>query len=695
MGDRREDSGHPEFDTPAGFHASLLEVLPHAAAYVAQDGRILAHNGRLKSACTAQEIEGVPAHLKDLLSAESWKRCETVLSAAFSGVPARASTRMSLTSGAFFCRSVTCTSVLTLSRGQQAVLVQFDRGEAPRERPVQTLKEMPAALTGARIVSGNPAPDRVLLEHFPDDVVLFDGTESLEKKAAMLRDVIGGDHEADFLTDTLREVSGAAPQTLYIPESVGFEPAAPGADRKMCEIRLVPLPGASEDRSGSGRSMAIIRRNVDCPHEAAENRRLAYQDPLTGLENRRAFTKALKRELARLVADPAMGLAVFYIDLDEFKKVNDLGGHDVGDDMLLRVAACLTQSLGEFGTAARIGGDEFAGMLPVADKEAALKIAEEILAGFDGIRLEVQERIFTIGGSIGVAYVDCGTPLADVDASVLLGLADRACLRGKRFGGQSVQLHNVLSTDDPVRGAELTALPEPESFRASELALHAMPIMHLKKDRVLGAEVLLRLRGERAGELSSRAWIHAAERSGFIAQVDAWMLDKVLNEADRHPSRMTLTMNISADSARDPNFREALHQRLSSNPLLASKLCLEISERDFLREPSTVEAFFRFVTELGCQTAIDDFAGHWPVLSRLTGLRIVWLKLESGLTRQVAGSPAKAAILGGLVRAAHDLGIKVAAKRVETAEEAELLRGLDIEAAQGSYFGKAEPWSDV
>jgi|GEM_PF-2693626 len=687
-GGRRKGSGHTENNTLAGFHTSLLEVLPHAAAYIAQDGSILHHNKNLQAACEALGLAGVPAGLNDLLTADSWKRCEAVLSAAFSGVPAQASGRICEKSGLTFCHHMICTSFLSLTGERQAVLVQFDMADTAARR------EDPApGHPSAQPASGDPVRDKCLLDHFPDDVLVFEGNESVEEMAVGLLGLIGSNYETGFLIETLGGLEGHLPQTLYIPENSGFETTAYASDRQMCEVRLVPLPGLEGGGSGPSKTMAIIRRNVDCPHEAAENRRLAYLDPLTGLENRRAFTKTLKRELNRLAVDLQTGLAVFYIDLDEFKKVNDLGGHDAGDDMLLRVAACLRLTLGEFGTAARIGGDEFAGMLPAANKEAALEIAEKILEGFDRIRLEVSDRVFTIGGSVGVAFVDGGTPLQDLDASVLLGFADRACLRGKRFGGQSVQIHSIQSNDCESQGKDLAELPEPGSFRASELSLYAMPVVSLKENRICGSEVLLRLQGERAGELSSRAWITAAERSGFIAQVDAWTLDKVLDAADRNPARVTLTMNVSAESARDPNFRDGLYHRLSVHPLLASKLCLEIAEKDFLREPSTVESFFKFVTDLGCQTAIDDFAGHWPVLSRLTGLRVVWLKLESSLTQQVVEEPAKAAILNGLVRAAHELGIKVVAKHVETPEEAELLRKLDIEAAQGFHFGRPEPWS--
>jgi len=685
--DRVEQSGRAEKNTLTEFHTSLLEVLPHAAAYVAQDGSILLHNRHLKTNCAAKGVVPDPGGLQELLTEGSWKRCEAVLSAAFSGVPAEASGTILLRSGDAFCHHMICTSFVSLSGERQAVLVQFDMEDNAQEELGKIASPAPAGKSVAK-----PAAEAAFLEHFPDDLVVFKNLESARKKARKLLETIGSNYDVELLTEALEELDPDVSQNLYIPENRKFEGTGAARDRQMCEVRIVPIPNADTGPAAQRASLAIIRRNVDCPKEIAENRRLAYLDPLTGLENRRAFTRALKRELVRLASDKDTGLAVFYIDLDEFKKVNDLGGHDAGDDMLLRVAACLRLTLGEFGTAARIGGDEFSGMVPAANEEAALDVAEKILDGFDRIRLEVGDRVFTIGGSIGVAFVDSSLSLRDADAAVLLGLADRACLRGKRFGGSSVQIHSVDSAECQSSGNDRVELPEPGSFRGNELTLYSMPIMCLKRKTICGSEILLRLQGDRARGLSSRAWISAAERSGFIAQVDAWTLDKVLDAAERNPDRSVLTMNVSADSARDPNFRDGLYHRLSVNPLLAAKLCLEIGEKDYLREPATVESFFKFVTELGCQTAIDDFAGHWPVLSRLTSLRVEWLKLESSLTQQVVEEPAKAAILNGLVRAAHELGIKVIAKHVETAEEAKLLCEFNIEAAQGFYFGRPEPW---
>lgn len=688
--DRKDHSGLSQSKILSAFHTSLLEVLPFAAAYVASDGEILACNKVFEHGLRLQGLAAVPGRFQDFVSDESCARFERVLAVAFGGLPAEISGEVRLKSGAVFCTHFMCTSHVFLQKGREAVLVQFETGN-------DTLAQWPGSLdaTEPRKEGVRQISDSRVLAHFPDEILFFAGTESHEDMALTLLEKTGGVQDPDSLKQALEEARQSLPQTLHIPEATASARDMCPAGSRVSEVRLVALPGGHDGGPDENACMAIVRRSVENPAEIAENKRLAYEDPLTGLENRRAFTRALKRELERLRADGENGLAVYYIDLDEFKKVNDLGGHDAGDDMLLRVASCLKLTLGDLGTVARIGGDEFAAMLPVTSRETAHEYAEKILEGFAGIRLEIKDRVFTISGSVGVAFADAATRPKNGDANALLGLADTACLRGKRGGGRSVQLYGDDAGDAASELQEQDNLPEPESFCGKELVLYAMPVVSLRTNEICGHEVLLRLQGERAKGLSSRAWISAAERSGFIAQVDAWTLDRVLDAAERNANRSLLTMNVSAESARDPGFRDSLHNRLSVNPLLASRLCLEIAEKDFLREPSTVESFFGFVSEFGCQTAIDDFAGHWPVLSRLPGMRIEWLKLEAGLTRQVLREPARAAILRGLIEAARNLGMKVVAKHIETPAQADLLRTLDIEAAQGFHFGRPAPWIEI
>ena len=670
-------------------YADLLDVMPVPAAYVGLDGRIILQNSRLIELCQTAADPGPYQFLKDMMSEDGWSRCQAALSTSLSGVPTQSRGLLAFRCGAVLCRQLLCTSFVSFANNQPAALVQFEQDVADESEQSDSLRAVKASL--ARLEAGGSLPYGAALKHFPDEVLIFDALDPAMVRAERILETIGGSYNPKDLAAQLSERSPDAAQTLYVPQN-GPAPATE-ADRKMCEIRLVPLPtDAKGDDAGT---MAIIRRNVDCPHEVAENRRLAYQDPLTSLANRRAFTRALDEELHRLSRDESSGLAVFYIDLDEFKKVNDLGGHDAGDDMLQRVASTLALTLGEFGTAARIGGDEFAGMLPAVNKEAAMNVAGEILDAFARIRLEVSDRVFTIGGSIGVAYAADWAAVEGCDGAALLGLADRACLRGKRFGGHSVQVHTVRPQDCPAAGRGVGAVPEPGSFQAGELALYSMPIICLNRNKKCGAEILLRLQGDRSQGFSSKAWISAAERSGFIAQVDSWTLDKVLDAAERSVNRTTLTMNVSAESARDAGFRDSLYQRLSVNPLLASRLCLEIAEKDFLREPADISYFIKFVSDLGCQTAIDDFAGHWPVLSRLTGLRVDWVKLAAGVAQEALDDPAKAGLLKALVGAARELGLKTIAKHVETKAEADFLRMLDIEAAQGFYFGRPEPWPEA
>ena len=178
LSDRLEQSGRAENNTLTGFHTSLLEVLPHAAAYVAQDGSVLVHNKQMKALCAAKGVFPVPVSLPSLLSETSWRRCEAVLSAAFSGVPAQASGAIVLQSGETFCHHMICTSFVSLSGERQAVLVQFDLEEHGQDEIV-TLPE-PAR---NEIRSAKSARDLDLLEHFPDDVLVFDGSESLNEMA--------------------------------------------------------------------------------------------------------------------------------------------------------------------------------------------------------------------------------------------------------------------------------------------------------------------------------------------------------------------------------------------------------------------------------------------------------------------------------------------------------------------------------
>ncbi|MEP5759543.1 MAG: EAL domain-containing protein, partial [Litoreibacter sp.] len=153
-------------------------------------------------------------------------------------------------------------------------------------------------------------------------------------------------------------------------------------------------------------------------------------------------------------------------------------------------------------------------------------------------------------------------------------------------------------------------------------------------------------------------------------------------------------VNLSLGALADNRQKDLLRSRLSSEPLLAGRLCLEISEKDYLRQPDLCENFIRFASELGCQTAIDDFAGHWPVLERLTELKVDWIKLDPALNTLSSAPERKCMILRRMIAAAHDIGIRVIAKNVGDGSEMAFWQTLDVDAVQGFHVGSPKPWPD-
>ncbi|WP_153770304.1 EAL domain-containing protein [Labrenzia sp. CE80] len=427
--------------------------------------------------------------------------------------------------------------------------------------------------------------------------------------------------------------------------------------------------------------------------EIEEIRQLAHVDDLTGLANRRALFNELERRIDLMRDGTYDDLSVFYLDLDDFKKVNDLAGHTAGDEMLCLVANCLKAVFGEDGLAARLGGDEFVGLIQVATEAEALEIANRLQTRMKRLGLKSGSGFFTVKGSIGICYLKQDfSAQARVKPIDILHQADRACLRGKAEGGSAVNCQ-AFDPEEETRSLKVPSW-QPEDLLMKDLSLHAMPIIALPSKAILGSEILLRLKGEKELVCTPRVLIASAERSGFMSQVDGWTLDQVLDAISICQSRRWFAVNLSMGALADKRQKDLLRSRLSSEPLLAGRLCLEISEKDYLRQPDLCEDFLRFVSELGCQTAIDDFAGHWPVLERLTELKVDWIKIDPALSTFASAHDRKRMILKRMIAAAHDLGIRVIAKNVEGKSELAFWQQLDVDAAQGFYVGSPEPWPD-
>jgi diguanylate cyclase (GGDEF)-like protein len=636
------------------------------AAFVRLDGRCIAVN-RLLAGGLGQGLKA-GCLLQEFVAPDTWQRFQRIFAAVGTGAPVDAEGHLFEVSGDKFATGVSCSSVFLEPDMPQVILMQFHMAE--RERP--EAPEIALPLAG-------------VLKHFPDDLMLIGEDEPLAETLLRLERLTSGKIFEGELAARLQACRGGASSALYV------KMAEPGeAEGHSAEIRFLrAVEGVGAPQS----IMAVVRKNIESPEEAAENRRLAYADPLTGLANRRALLQELQANIRGTGKGTRKDLAVFCIDLDEFKRINDLAGHAVGDEMLCLVAGCLQECFSPEGVVGRLGGDEFAGLIWVEETTQAKKIGEAICETIRHIRLEAGERVFTIGCSIGVCCFRPDPLQAEPNATELLDMADRACLRGKRGNGSTVHLEVFDNTTSSSGSRQpLGEQPDMLDLVMRDLQLRAAPIANLRDTRQSGTEVSIHLCGDRAAAYPGKTLIASAERAGYMPQIDTWVLDQVLDSMAGLSRRSWLAVTVSAGSVGDALLLDLLRNRLSSSPLLAGRLCLQISEKNYLREPGKTEAFIRFVSELGCQTAIDDFSGHWPVLARLTSVKVDWIKLSPALTERASASKRQQIVLKGLIESSRELGIQIIAKNVNTLSDLETLEKMNIDAVQGQHIGAAEPW---
>ncbi len=670
-------------DGLTGAHRALLDVLSFPSALLS-GGRVAANNGKLSQLLVASGLVSDPEFVESLLAPVSRQLWNKVLLTARARGVALGQRELRFSNGMPFCRDVLLSVIRSEQASPELILAQFLPEEAHRAEALAKRTAPPAP-------SGSDAPSHAtLISSLADEVFAFDPRMDTDTFRKCLSRIVGREIDPASIDRASTACRSNGSAFVHLPEHLPDSEIAFLSGRKVTEVRFssIPqLPGAEMEPR-----FAVVRKKVDCPAEAAENRVNAFRDPLTGLANRRAFMVSLEREL-KAVADPEHpGLAIIYVDLNEFKVVNDLGGHRTGDDMLWRVSAGLALTVGDRAATARLGGDEFAALVAAESREAALDVGGRIKEALARIRMAAKDRVFTIGGSIGVAHIEGGSDFRQVDAERILAQADDVCLSQKRLGDPSVGLR-ILSPDDLETEQVQTALaPGPTKFDVREYVIREVPIWCMDRQIAWGSDIQpARVFG---GCLSKDgAWRPIAERAGILGQIDSLVLEKTVGRLEANPVADAIhTVRVSISSASDPGFRDYLKYVLSDASGLAERICLKITECEFLRAPSVAEAFFRTVRDLGGQTAIDDFAGHWPVLSRLCHLPVDWIKLDAGLVQEAAASQSAGSILKGMVHSVLELGVKVAAKDVRNADQAELLSSLKVSAVQGPFAGEPKIW---
>jgi diguanylate cyclase (GGDEF)-like protein len=416
----------------------------------------------------------------------------------------------------------------------------------------------------------------------------------------------------------------------------------------------------------------------------------AMHDHLTGLPNRAAFRA---RAIAALdtAARTGAGGAVVLVDLNRFKEVNDTLGHHAGDALLKVVATRLRAALRSCDTVGRLGGDEFGLILPGLTVDETLALLHTVATAvvqetvLDGVTL-------TIEASFGVALY----PRDSTSVEELLQFADAALYQGKR-GAVDVVLYTEGGAANPTHWLAVQAGLR-HALARDELVLHYQPKVRLSDGTVSGVEALVRWQHPQRGLLQPTDFLPAAEQSGLIEPLTAWVLRQALGDHAGWTAigqTWTVAVNVSARNLETPGFPQVVAGLLADTGVPAGQLLLEVTETALAGDVATAARTVVELTQLGVGIAIDDFGIGYTSLSQLRSLPVSEVKIDRAFVSYLDEDPQNQAIVRSVIALAHGLGCQVTAEGVETPQVAEWLAAAGCDEAQGYLFSRPVPWPSL
>jgi len=410
-------------------------------------------------------------------------------------------------------------------------------------------------------------------------------------------------------------------------------------------------------------------------------RHLALHDPVCGLPNRIYFSERLERAIVE-VRNGGPTAAVFYIDLDHFKDVNDTLGHHIGDELILNVTRRLSQIMRDDDLVARLGGDEFAIIMTCASDSYSLQaIADRILTAICAPFI-VSGHGINIGASIGIAVIDSCIQ----DARDILRYADMALYRAKNEGRNRACIYDA-AMDADLSNRKLLESALRQAIKNDELHVVYQPIVNPSGKRVVGVETLARWIHPVQGEIPPARFIPIAEHSGLIVELGEYILRRACLDGRNWPG-LAVSVNVSPLQFRRPDFVEAIERILSETAFEPNRLELELTESTLLGNLESAELSMLRLKGVGVCFALDDFGTGYSSLLYLRRFPFDKLKIDSSFVRSIEKAADAAAIVHAVVSLGRGLGMKVTAEGVETADQHLFLRAAGVHSMQGYRFGR-------
>ncbi|HEV8451935.1 MAG TPA: EAL domain-containing protein [Gaiellales bacterium] len=430
-----------------------------------------------------------------------------------------------------------------------------------------------------------------------------------------------------------------------------------------------------------------------------ELERLAFHDPLTGLPNRILFHEHLDVALAR-AQRAGCGVAVLYVDLDDFKLVNDSFGHNAGDELLCEVAARLTGSTRASDVVARQGGDEF--LILIADVETtdsgdivdvgdvARRVAEQVRAALQRPLILADTEIYT-SASLGISLYPADAP----DAESLLKHADIAMYKAKESGRDGYQLFSSTGHDPRAQLSMAGRLRR--AVERGQLMLHYQPLVSLATGEYVGAEALLRWQDDQNGLVMPGDFIPLAERTGLIGPISEWVIEEACRQSAEWRSMgldLYVSVNLPAVFWQPTAMRQVL-ATIERFGLSADRMMVEITESTVMADALRSEPIIAELHERGLRLAIDDFGTGHSSLARLNQMLVTTLKIDRSFIADLPGDASAAVLVSTIIQLAHNLGLHPLAEGIETEEQRTFLIENGCQLGQGFLFSRAVPADQI
>jgi diguanylate cyclase (GGDEF)-like protein len=420
---------------------------------------------------------------------------------------------------------------------------------------------------------------------------------------------------------------------------------------------------------------------------------LTFHDALTGLPNRAMFAERAREAVAH-ARRHGKNAAFLFLDLDNFKQINDKLGHEVGDGLLKAIAARLRAAVRSDDFVARIGGDEFCVLMQdIAEPREAAAVAQKLLHELH-TSYRIGEHELVSGASIGIACV----PLDGEDVSTLMRLADTAMYRAKELGRNGYQFFSAALGQDAVAAAALA-----DELRAGlerrELFLVYQPRIDIATRQVVGAEALLRWHHPRLGVLSPQSFLPLADETGLLVPIGAWVLREACAQGKRWLEAgikpLTVAVNVTARQLRHGSLAEQVREALAASALPGEALLIELPESAVRQIPEALEEAMKGVVATGARLGVDDFGTGCASLPLLQRLHVDAVCIDRQLIAGVPSDSERAGLARALVALARGLNFEVVAKGVENHAQREFLADCGCRVCQGDLFAQPGPADEI